>query len=94
VDFYRKVSFIAIIVVWLILVAGPFLFKFYPNFEKGEVQCESEGGHYSFEGRDIRVYDDRIELVGVWGILDSGKPRRILIQTKGRLCVIAESNAD
>ena len=56
--------------------------------------CESQGGHVSFEGRDIRVYDDRIELVGVWGILDSGKPRHILIQTKGRLCVIEESNTD
>ncbi len=92
--FYRKVSFIAIIVMLLTLVAGPFLFNFYPNFEKGKVMCESQGGHVSFEGRDIKVYDDRIELVGVWGILDSGKPRHILIQTKGRLCVIEESNTD
>lgn len=51
-DFYRKASFIAIIVVLLTLVAGPFLFKFYPNFEKGKkVMCESQGGHVSFEGR-------------------------------------------
>lgn len=38
-DFYRKASFIAIIVVLLTLVAGPFLFKFYPNFEKGKKLC-------------------------------------------------------
>ncbi len=49
-DFYRKVSFIAIIVVLLILVAGPFLFKFYQILRKVKSNVNQKVGTTALKG--------------------------------------------